>query len=253
MTRGRDRATIVGAELAIAGLTGLGWVLSYSMLRRLAALHGYAGWQASLWPITVDLLVLAASLIAMVTARRGHGPTGEAWVMAGAATAATLVGNILAAGDDPVSCAMHAWPALCMVGAWHLLFRSVLPADTETPRRALSRAACVPATGVTTAIAGRARSPRRSSEARRVAERVVREALAGGREPTTAEVARATSRSQRQARRLIEEALMAVGGGFRAGLAVVAPQDITPWTDEPSGHRGDTAARRATRTRTVRG
>jgi hypothetical protein len=212
MTRGRDRATIVGAELSIAALTVLGWVLSYSMLRRLAALHGYAGWQAWLWPLTVDLLVLAATLIAMVTARRGHGPTGEAWLMAGAATAATLVGNILAAGDDPVSCSMHAWPALCMVGAWHLLFRSVLPAEGEPPRRALPRVASVPATGITKSSAVRARALRRSTGTRHAAELVVREALAGGREPTTAEVARATSRSQRQARRLVAEALAARPG-----------------------------------------
>jgi hypothetical protein len=239
MTRGRDRAAIVGAELSIAGLTGLGWVLSYSMLKRLAALHGYAGWQAWLWPLTVDLLVLAATLIAMVTARRGQGPTGEAWVMAGAATAATLAGNILAAGDDPVACAMHAWPALCMVGAWHLLFRSVLTADSETPARAMPRIASVPATGVATAATVRAGAPRRSSEARRAAERVVRDALAGGREPTTADVARATSRSQRQARRLVAEAVLTVRGGSRP--AVLAPDGERPWAEEPSGQRGGAA------------
>jgi len=238
MTRGRDRAAIVGAELSIAGLTGLGWVLSYSMLKRLAALHGYAGWQAWLWPLTVDLLVLAATLIAMVTARRGQGPTGEAWVMAGAATAATLVGNILAAGDDPVSCAMHAWPALCMVGAWHLLFRSVLPTHTETVRQATPRGSAGTATGVTTASV-HAGSPRRSSEAFRAAERVVREALANGREPTTAEVARATSRSQRQARRLVAEAVLTVRGGSRP--SVVAPHAGSPWAGEPSGNRGGAA------------
>jgi len=241
MTRGRDRATIIGAELTVAGLTGLGWVLSYSMLRRLAALHGYAGWQASLWPLTVDLLVLAATLIAMATARRGHGPTGEAWVMAGTATAATLLGNILAAGDDPVACAMHAWPALCMVGAWHLLFRCVLPADTGTPQRAMPRGASPHGTTVATMTAVRGRPPRRSSDARRAAELVVREALAGGREPTTAEVARATSRSQRHARRLVTEALMAVAGDVRPALAAVARDGQSPWADESSSHGRETA------------
>jgi len=128
-----DRLTLVGAEFSIFGLTVLGWVLSYSALKRLAGDHGYGGWEAWLWPLTVDLLVLASTLIAMLTARRGHGPTGEAWVMAGFASLATLAGNVLAANGDPVAMTMHAWPALCMVGAWHLFFRSI---ESEQPQLA---------------------------------------------------------------------------------------------------------------------
>ena len=74
VSRSRERAVLAGAELSIACLTALGWVLSYSTLQRLAASHGYSGWEARLWPLTVDFLVLASTLIAMLTARRGQRP-----------------------------------------------------------------------------------------------------------------------------------------------------------------------------------
>lgn len=251
MSRGRARVAMAGAELSIACLTALGWVLSYSTLQRLAASHGYAGWEARLWPLTVDFLVLASTLIAMLTARRGRGPTGEAWLLAGAATAATLVGNVLGAGADPVACAMHAWPALCMVGAWHLFFRSVIPeqpvraADQRTlaARARMTAPAMVPAVATTTATrAERSRSPVRTSHARQEAERIVRQALDEGREPTAAEVARATARSARQARRLVAEARLAVGQGQRLGLAVLEADSANGrWPQPATDGRGGIA------------
>lgn len=122
---GREWWTLALAEVSILGLTVLGWVLSYSALRRLAEAHGYAGWEANLWPLTVDLLAIASAMIAITLAGRGHGPTGEAWVMAVLAAAATLAGNVLSARGDLVAMVLHAWPAICMLGAWHLFFRSV--------------------------------------------------------------------------------------------------------------------------------
>ena len=68
---------------------------------------------------------------------------------------------------------------------------------------AVARASGVPA--------GRSRPSVRTSAARQEAERVVRQALADGREPTATEVAKATSRSARQARRLVAQARLAIG------------------------------------------
>jgi len=247
----RERALLLGAELSIVCLTALGWVLSYSTLQRLATLHGYSGWEARLWPLTVDILVLASTLIAMLTARRGHGPTGEAWLLAGTATAATLAGNVLAAGDDPVACAMHAWPALCMVGAWHLFFRSAMPARpgrgsearARSTRLAMAPSATAAAVARVSGVpAGRSRPSVRTSAARQEAERVVRQALADGREPTATEVANATSRSARQARRLVAQARLAIGQEWRPDLAVVDAVDIgRPWPDPATPHRGGIA------------
>jgi hypothetical protein len=205
--RGGERVAVVLAELSIACLTALGWVLSYSNLQRLAVAHGYGAWEAALWPLTVDFLVLASTLLALVSARRGRGPTGEAWLMAGAATAATLAGNVLAAGRDPIACAMHAWPAVCMVAAWHLFFRSVMSAEHMAERRPVTAVRAVGPSAVPLGDEPQrsAASPRSGRGTRREAERVIRIAMRDGRVPTTAEVARATGRSERQARRLLRE------------------------------------------------
>jgi hypothetical protein len=78
------------AEAAIATITLLSWVLSYTTLQRLALAHGYLGWEALLWPLAVDLLVFVATAIAMITARRNQGPTREAWALAVVAALVTV-------------------------------------------------------------------------------------------------------------------------------------------------------------------
>jgi len=126
----RLRLTI--AELAILALTGLGFALSYSSLVRLAEEHGYRGWEAQAWPITIDLLAQAGTLLALELAARGSGPRGEAWGLAVLAAVATLSGNILSVWPDPVSMALHSWPAICMLGAWHTLTRAAVRGEADT-------------------------------------------------------------------------------------------------------------------------
>jgi hypothetical protein len=81
----RTRLTI--AELAILALTGLGLALSYSSLVRLAEGHGYRGREALAWPVTIDLLALAGTLLALelaaadpaLEARPGAWPCWPPW------------------------------------------------------------------------------------------------------------------------------------------------------------------------------
>ncbi|MDQ6773061.1 MAG: DUF2637 domain-containing protein [Candidatus Dormibacteraeota bacterium] len=155
-----DRWTLRAAEVSIAMITILGWVLSYTALRRLAEAHGYLAWEARLWPLTVDLLVLVATAIALTTARRRRGPTNEAWTLAVVAALVTVAGNMLSAGPDPVARALHAWPACCMVAAWHLFFRLVASGDSA--RLALAHAVREPA-----AVSGRSDALRAVSGADR--------------------------------------------------------------------------------------
>lgn len=124
-----SRARLTIAELAILALTGLGFALSYSSLVRLAEEHGYRGWEAQAWPVTIDLLALAGTLLALELAARGSGPRGEAWGLAVLAAVATLSGNILSVWPDPVSMALHSWPAICMLGAWHTLMRAAVAGE----------------------------------------------------------------------------------------------------------------------------
>lgn len=112
-------------EGSIVATTAVGWVLTYAAVQRLAAAYGYLGWEARLWPLTVDLLVFVATAVAMIAARQRQGPSKEARAMALLAALVTACGNMLSADPDPVARAMHAWPACCMVAACHLFFRLV--------------------------------------------------------------------------------------------------------------------------------
>ena len=128
-TIGQRRPTVAGwpdrglSAMAVAGvtaLTGLGWVLSYSALRQLAASAGMATWAATLWPLCIDLFVFVATLAAIANRRRGRSTT-YAWTRAALYSAATVAGNVTAAGHDHLAQAAHAMPAVTMVLAWHLL------------------------------------------------------------------------------------------------------------------------------------
>jgi hypothetical protein len=117
-----DQTVTVMATAGVTVLTGLGWVLSYTALRQLALSAGVAAWAATLWPLCVDLFVFVATLAAIADRRRGRS-TAYAWSLAVAYSAATVAGNVLAAGPDHVAQAVHATPAVTMVLAWHLLSR----------------------------------------------------------------------------------------------------------------------------------
>jgi hypothetical protein len=70
----------------------------------------------------IDLFVFVATLAAVVDRRRGHS-TVYAWGLAVLYSAATVAGNVAAAGPDHLAQAVHAAPAVTMVLGWHLLSR----------------------------------------------------------------------------------------------------------------------------------
>jgi hypothetical protein len=99
LSKRSDRALRL-AEGAIVGGTALGFALSYSALRRLAAAHGYDAWEAATWPLAVDFVAVACTALAMALAKRRHGPTGETWAVAGAAALVSLSGNVVSASTS---------------------------------------------------------------------------------------------------------------------------------------------------------
>lgn len=195
-----SRARLTIAELAILALTGLGFALSYSSLVRLAEEHGYRGWEAQAWPVTIDLLALAGTLLALELAARGSGPRGEAWGLAVLAAVATLSGNVLSVWPDPVSMALHSWPAICLLGAWHTLMRAAVAGEADTNK----------------SIRSTQHEPKSAFPPARVAARgTVRQLLKRhGTDLTADKIADRTGVSKRHARRLLaqERALYVVEG-----------------------------------------
>lgn len=103
-------------------LTALGWVLSYTALRQLALSADMPTWAATLWPSCIDRFVFVATLAAIRDRRRARSTT-YSWTLSGLYSAATVAGNVTAAGADHMAQAAHATPPVTMVLAWHLLSR----------------------------------------------------------------------------------------------------------------------------------
>ncbi|MEV6651757.1 DUF2637 domain-containing protein [Streptomyces sp. NPDC051219] len=115
MTRSiRPDAVLVQAVIAGA--------LSFAHLHDIAAAAGQAGWKAWAYPISVDLLLVAAWRRLRIL-RTDGGPTRAAWTWFTVALAASLGANVATAGlldlhdvPDWLRILVAGWPALAFLG-----------------------------------------------------------------------------------------------------------------------------------------
>ncbi|WOX24309.1 DUF2637 domain-containing protein [Streptomyces solicathayae] len=110
----RPDAVLVQAVIAGA--------LSFSHLHDLAAAAGQDGWKAWAYPISVDLLLVAAWR-RLRTLRETGAPTRSAWTWFTVALAASLGANVATAGlldltnvPDWLRILVAGWPALAFLG-----------------------------------------------------------------------------------------------------------------------------------------
>lgn len=114
----------VAAVVAVAGVVGY---ISYEHAVAVVRWAGETGAIAWLYPVTVDGLIYAASMVLLDAARRGERAHLLARVMLGAGIAATLAANVIA--GQPYTNNLHGWtrlvvfgwPAPVVVGMYELL------------------------------------------------------------------------------------------------------------------------------------
>jgi hypothetical protein len=126
-----------GARWGVVVLWVLGAVLSYSALRRLALMVGFPDFLADLWPLVIDVAVWVGAMNALEAAAEQRRIIARyAWVLVGLFSTATVAGNALVAGTEPVDPRMvhalgdpwahnvsqiaHAAPAVTMILFAHL-------------------------------------------------------------------------------------------------------------------------------------
>jgi len=128
------RWTAVAAVLAVAAVAA---VISYRHAVEVVTSHGEPGTVGRLYPVVIDGLIVAASMVLLDAARhREKAPALSLWLL-GAGIGATLAANILAGvGSGPLGAIVAAWPAAGFVGCYELLMMLV---------RASARRAGVPA------------------------------------------------------------------------------------------------------------
>ena len=108
------RWTAVLAVLAVAAVAAL---ISYRHTVTVVTAHGEPGLVGHLYPVVIDGLIVAASMVLLDAARhQEHAPALSLWML-GAGITATLAVNVLAGvSAGPLGSVVAAWPALAFVG-----------------------------------------------------------------------------------------------------------------------------------------
>jgi Protein of unknown function (DUF2637) len=121
-----DRLIRVSAAVVVVAVATFGAVVSYSHIYDLARAHGQVGVAARLLPLSVDGLILAASLVMLLETRGGRTAPELARVMLGLGVAATVAANVAyGAADGLTGAAISAWPAIAFIGSAELLIGSI--------------------------------------------------------------------------------------------------------------------------------
>lgn len=144
MTRSiRPDAVLVQAVIAGA--------LSFAHLHDIAAAAGQDGWKAWAYPISVDLLLVAAWRRLRILRTTGE-PTRAAWTWFAVALAASLGANVATAGlldltDVPawLRILVAGWPALAFLGGTLLVHTPAAEPDTAPGPGTTAAPAIVPA------------------------------------------------------------------------------------------------------------
>ncbi|MEU6817777.1 DUF2637 domain-containing protein [Streptomyces sp. NPDC046860] len=128
MNRPVRRPDAVLVQAVIAG------ALSFAHLHDLAAAAGQSGWKAWAYPISVDLLLVAA------WRRLRIGRDGASWTWFAIALAASLGANVATAGlldlahvPDWLRILVAGWPALAFLGGTLLVHTPASTAAAEAP------------------------------------------------------------------------------------------------------------------------
>lgn len=124
----RVRAAAVAAVLTVAAVAA---VMSYGHLRAVAAEQGEPA--AGLFPLSVDGLIVAASLVLLVRRRSGQPGGALAWAGLLVGVAATVAGNVASAEPTAMARLVAAWPPVAFALSYELLLALIRPTAPTLP------------------------------------------------------------------------------------------------------------------------
>jgi hypothetical protein len=128
-----DRAIRSATALVVTAVAAFAAVVSYSHIYDLGRAHGQSGAAARLLPLSVDGLILAASLVLLDAARR-HTKAPLAQAMLALGIAATVAANAAyGARYGLLGVVVSAWPAVAFIGSAELLFGMVRSRTVSAP------------------------------------------------------------------------------------------------------------------------
>jgi hypothetical protein len=128
-----DKLTRWAAVLAVLAVAAVAAWVSYRHAIAVVSANGEPGPVDYWYPVTIDGLIVAASLVLLDAARHGESAPPMAWVLLVAGIIVTLAANIAYGARDSLASAWWAmWPALAFIGTYELLMMLVRASARRT-------------------------------------------------------------------------------------------------------------------------
>lgn len=108
------------AVVAVVVVSVVAAVVSYAHMRAVAHVAG-EGWRAEILPLSVDGLLVAASLVLLLRRRAGRAAGGLVWTSMLLGVGASLAANVAAAEPTVLGRVVAAWPPLAFFLTFELL------------------------------------------------------------------------------------------------------------------------------------
>ena len=128
-----DRLIRASTAAVVTAVAAFAAVVSYSHIYDLGRAHGQSGTAARLLPLSVDGLILAASLVMLHEARNRRQAPPLARFMLALGVAATVAANMAyGSGYGTLGAVISAWPAVAFIGAVEMVMGMVRRARQPT-------------------------------------------------------------------------------------------------------------------------
>jgi len=114
--------------------------VSYLHMHALVELHGQPGWVAALTPLSMDGMIVGASMTLLADARAGSRGGVLPWLLLPVGSVASLATNVALAEPTATGRVIAAWSSFALIAAYELLMRQVrCAADVGQARQRASR------------------------------------------------------------------------------------------------------------------
>ena len=131
-----DRLVRLATVLAVVAVAGVAAYVSYWHAVEVVTRHGEHGLIGHLYPVAIDGIIIAASMVLLDAARHVEDAPLLAWCLLGAGIAVTLAANVTYGVSFGLAGALWAaWPAVAFVGCYELLMLLVRAAARRQPDR----------------------------------------------------------------------------------------------------------------------
>jgi hypothetical protein len=136
----RSRAWIETTTTAsVVLLAGIAAVVSYGHLHLLALHHGEGRLASALIPLSVDGMIVAASMSLLLDSRLGRRGGVLPWALLIIGALASLAANIAVAEPTVIGRVIAAWPSFALTASYELLMRQVRHAAMQTRQSGVAR------------------------------------------------------------------------------------------------------------------